>query len=841
MPTPFERVTLIRLHESLWSYSVAEKKAPSTNEIRLQTPHWVAAEKAYRLAHFATQHLDQAQFACRCDLTFETVDRALAGRWKIVWQKENFKFFHRILQWFPFTRMIASKKIAHIHILPADQNTEISVKKMSQAYAEMPHQTLQLSHSLETKKRLFSLSFTDPFTKLAALAFQTIETIFQAERKIKGSFRFVLDDKDILHLVPIASIPSEKEKQENKKAVAAFQDFAISEYGKENVHYIEQAYGFYFSQMIERGEALLPDHIFKTNIGANTFLLSHIELFYEKLAKTHAKRKLDLQEFSVRELRGIVRGVGSPKALLNLLGKKAPASFKQLSCQQASAVISLFMPTAEERELAYTGRKIRHRAIWGWSEDDECQRENPAADLFELLHLFSDLEKSKVEHYYELIAHVVAKKNLFASYIVDDKIVIFPGLLLPAPYSDDGNKRWYYSEAIVSDQEGNFNYVLLGASPAFDLPMIKLYRNTVSECNNIDWLGSIKADLNPYGSPGPLSPDKASNYEKADIESRSLALWAGYLVMYQKLKEQDEKRALVALRYALVEYMRAPFTKEAMPQLCGKEAIYHFLLAEAEQAGEMPHQKIASDIAFVGHSLGATLSEYYLAKTPNRIPIPGHSFICYSANAPAIDDALDIAFMEFGRRHKVLFETLKCHYKIIRQFEYGDIFAQGGGTHLGTSGYRDDDAVWLDEQNYVFKPHDEAEALAITTLPTHGRRMGGAIQDQDYTLVPISPSELYEFDHAWWLSSDLQKIFGFRILQSPEFTERFRKLVGRLMQPLFAVWEKKNERVSKKIVNRDEKGVLYARYQGIVYKSLTTAVQASIPQGDSIHFGLKEK
>ena len=839
MPAPFERVTLVRLHESLWSYSCVGKRESAVYEIRLQTPHWVGAEKAYRLAHFATQHLDQAQFQLRCDLTFETADSELAGRWKIVWQKENLKLFYRILQWFPFTRMIPSKKVAHIHILPADQSTEKSAKGRPQTYAKLPYKALQPAHSLV--ERLFSLSFTDPFTRLATLAFQTVETVFQAERKIKGSFRFILDDEGTLHLVPVALVPSEKEKEENKKAVKAFRDFAVSEYGKDNVRYLEQAYGFYFSQMIEKGEPLYPDHIFKTNIGANTFLLSHIEAFYEKLVKVHAMRKLDPDEFSVRELRGIVRKVTSPKELLNLLGKKPPPSFKQLSCEQASNIISIFMPTAEERELAYTGRKIRHRAIWGWSEDDECQRENPAADLFELLHLFSDLETSKVEHYYELIAHVVAKKNLFASYIVDDKIVIFPGLLMPAPHSDDGIKRWYYSETLVSDQEGNFNYVLLGASPAFDLPMIKLYRNTVSECNNIDWLGSIKADLNPYGSPGPLNPDKASNYEKADIESRSLALWVGYLVLYQKLKEQDEKRALVALRYALVEYMCASFVKEALPQLFGKEAIYRFLLAEAEQRGEMPHQKIVSDIAFVGHSLGATLSEYYLAKTPNRIPLPGHSFICYSANAPAIDDALDIAFMEFGRKHKALFKALNSHYKIIRQFEYGDIFVQGGGTHLGTSGYRDDDALWLEEQNYVFKPHDEAESLAITTLPTHGRRMGGAIQDKDYTLIPISPSELYEFDHAWWLSSDLQKIFGFRILQSPELTERFRKLVGRLMQPLFAVWEKKSEKVSKKIVNRDEQGVLYARYQGVVHKSLTTTVQAPIPQGDPIHLGLKKE
>lgn len=804
MPSSFEDQTVRRLNNSTWSCPIREESC-SYREIHLRLPKNMVTQDAYTLACLAARHLKQHSplALLERDLHFESPS---LKRWKIALYKHERGVWRKILQFFPFTRTIINKKILAVAIKPTKRY------RHKQVGAKKDALSISFNPDLPLSERLLLKNFQDPFTELASHAFQTTEVVFIAQNKLTGSFRFFLDSENMLHLVPMHDEPTDLEREENRKVLAVFYQFIVQEYGMTHISYLEQAYGFFFSEMIKEGAPLLPDHVFKVNIGVNMIHLSHVETFYEALCRH------DFTAMSIRQLRGVMRATKNI-SLEDLLGSNPPKSVQKLSQSAFNQVVDMLMPTHEEREYAFTGRKIVERAVCGWTAKEDLYRESLANDLFEILHLFEDLQNNDAHYFCELLAHVLSKRNLFSSHIQDGEIVIFPGLLIPAPTSKSGIKRWYYSEALVSDQQGNFHYILLPACENYRtddrlLPMIKLYRSTVSECNNIDWVGGLKADFNPYGPPCPFEPDRTLHYERLDFETRTIPLWVAYLEFFIKMKEDGKSHiARSALQASFDEFSKL------FPELVSSEyideesSLYHFLYQKADEKKELVKYKICSDIAFVGHSLGGTLCEYYLAKRRDRVPLPGCSFLCYSANAPVIDDALDKAFMRFGRTHKALFQGLQIRFKVLRQFEHGDIFVQGGGTHLGTTGYcEEEDAVWLEQYTYVFKPLEGAEALTMTTLPTHGRRIGGAVRDKDYALFPITPKELYDFHHTWWLSSKEREIFGFRIFQSPMGMEKFRRVFSRLIQPFLEFLERREKKKSKKIANRDRQGILFARY-----------------------------
>lgn len=810
MPSSFEDVTLLRLNNSVWSCPL-DSEDPSYREIHLRLPKNVLTQDAYKLAHLAAYHLRQHSSHSLLDgeLHFETKEELSLKRWKIALHNEERGIFRKILQFFPFTRMIIDKKILAVSIKPANKYHLQNLRAKEQVTEQL---TRPFNPHLPVSERFLLKNFQDPFTQLATVAFQTLETVFISQNKITGSFRFRIDSENSLHLVPRNLDSSDSEREENRKVLDLYYRFIVQEYGQESISYLEQAYEFFFSEMIKEGDPLLPDHVFKVNIGVNMIHLSHVETLYEKLCRH------DFDSLSIREMRGVMRCT-QDMSLGDLLGGDPPKSVQKLSESAFNRVVDMIMPTHEEREYAFTGRKINHRAVCGWTAKEDLYRESLANDLFEILHLFEELQNNDAHYFCELLAHVLSKRNLFSSYIQNGEIVIFPGLLIPAPTSKLGIKRWYYSEAMISDQQGNFHYILLPACENYRtddrlLPMIKLYRSTVSECNNIDWVGGLKADFNPYGPPCPFEPDRTHHYERLDFETRTIPLWVAYLHFFEKMKAEGKSHlAREAIIASFREFSRL-FPELSASEFAEQESsLYHYLYQKADEKKELVKYKICSDIAFVGHSLGATLCEYYLAKRRDRVPLPSCSFLCYSANAPVIDDALDRAFMQFGRDHKELFQGLGIRFKLLRQFEHGDIFVQGGGTHLGTTGYQEEDAVWLEQCNYVFKPLDGAEALTMTTLPTHGRRIGGSVRDKDYILFPITPKELYEFHHTWWLSSKQQVIFGFRIFQSPMGVEKFRRLLSRLIMPFLEFLERRENRKSKKIANRDRQGILFARYK----------------------------
>lgn len=661
---------------------------------------------------------------------------------------------------------------------------------------------------------------------------------------------------------------------ENRTVVRAYKEFLIREFGMGFVEQIQNSYNIHFDEMIEKGLPLLPDHVSKCNIGTNDITMTHVENIWNTIKKIHASVNNPLasppettsaseylitigHELSIptRVLRNIYRmiphqtpesSVTDLQAFLKDFFPDDPVeSVRKLPPAQFNAVVDMIMPSDDERKKSFTGRKIRHICIMGFNTMGNPNIPNRCRDLFELLHVFDDCRKQeRWKSYYEILSHVVVKKSLFKTPPLHESSSnqLQVGLLIPAPDSNDNKRRWYITDALFDDSKGNLNYVLLPGCHGYrssdnrTLPMIKLYRSTASNKNAMNWHDSIAADLNPHGSPGSLNPDLSLPYERTHFNERTIPIWMGHLIVslstnrskdrtqptdsvqqnaLQSVSIESLKRAAIAFK----EYLTTNHPEESFEPI--QRLLETQAYSELEQAlisyghtfKEDPRYKLQQDIACVGHSLGGALAQagtYLFSARLKRMPLPGHQFICYSSDGPAIDNAKDAEFMQFGHTNREMFRMLNVRWRVHHQFEYGDIVPQAGGSHLGTTSYNGyEDTDWLDEKASVFKPLDGAEALSIVNPPTHGRRTGTSVVEKDYTFTTITPKELSEYDHAFMLGGRIKKIWGYRFLNSPQLSEWLRRMTGKILSlPLKIVYAPLGDGAG----NRDQNGVLAVRY-----------------------------
>ena len=515
----------------------------------------------------------------------------------------------------------------------------------------------------------------------------------------------------------------------------------------------------------------------------------------------------------------------SPKLSVRAL---PPASFNK--------VVAMIMPSESERTRSLTGRKIRHLCIMGYHTMGQPNIPCPSRDLFELLHVFPNLKEDKYKNFYELLSHVVCKKSLYRENQVPDATgqTIRTGLLIPGPTDKGGDNQWFYVDGFYDDSKGNVNYVLLPACDGYNQPLIKLYRSTSTNRNAENALDSVMADLNPKG-PGSMSPELSLPYEREHFFERTIPIWMGYLVfartaamrLQQGNEPQAEAERVGHLKRAVEAFKRY---SEKLPREGSEEdvaaitALYENkrfddlergLVAIGHKYREDPRYKKPQDMAFVGHSLGATLAQqgvYYFSTFYERMPLPHHQFICYSSDGPAVTNDQDLEFMRFGRSNRELFKTLGVKWRIYQQFESGDFVPQSGGSHLGTTGYDEyGDRDWLREIAGVFSPLDGAKALSIITPPTHGRRIGTANCKTDYTYTRITPKELGEYDHSSFLSKKMRAIWKYRLFNSPRLTEKIRRVTGSILQGI-GVLRYLDNAGGNGVGQRDGNGVLAVRY-----------------------------
>lgn len=868
---------LNRHENNLWASFVAHPVTKVEKEIRIRTPNFTEPEKGYLLAQVTQKVLIQASIFKRSDLkapiqfSIEDKSSGLEGSWVVEPQLPQTDFISKVKQWIPFTHVIQQKKIKEVTVKKVESSIASRVTslfyatpKPTYSFAKLeslPKLEIDCSYN-PIHERIFKLPFSDPFTLLSSQCFKTVEPNYVTERSIKGCYRFQLDG-NVLSLERLSENPDQKELNANRLVIQKYLKFITEEYGNEHIEYVEHFYGINFKEMIEKGQPLLPDHVFKVNIGVNLIELRHVEDLFVKI--TQLRRELltwnksqtvlilfsspALKSFSVRELRGLFKifdpinvktTVGELDNKLSIFSLDVkPKRINDLPSVMFNHIVRILLPRIEMYPEAFTGRKITHLAIAGYKTMGNKKEFDPCRNLYELLHIFPYLEKREDwTNFFEMLSHVAVKKNLFSSYQSEKnqiEEVWAVGQLLPGPRTADGQDQWFYVSSVTDDDQGDLNYTLKPVNLNYEdrpAPFIKLYRSTASDEEAVNSDDSINADLNPMGSPGALNPDKADKYELSDFIKRTIPVWVGYLLRAQKLEGQNAKATVISDAYLdafneFKNYVKLEKQKDkysVVLQECEncdignlKMPLKEFLLSKANQLRELPKYKTSQDIVFVGHSLGGALSQlgmYHFGAAKNRIPCPGFNFKCYAFDPPKTDTEVDLSFMAFGHNHRNLISDLGQKWEIHYLMEYGDIVPKAGESRLGTNGYDEAvDSKWLSFSAKVFRPSEKTNELAMTTLPTHGRRIGLAAKGMDYTETELSPADIYRFDHSWWLGEDLLKVFGYRFARSPQVTEISRRIISIVSFPFRMLAQGFKETMNPPIGKRDADGVFYCDYK----------------------------
>jgi len=853
--------SLYRLEDSVWAYRCAHNTLDGIEEIRMTVPALDSGETRYtlvanvaRLFDESLQQLNQESLGKGWILNVTDPESSIFGRWTITTSAQSYRITqlvtgigYRIKQFIPFSYSVPARHIVEVGI------SAMSDCMLSRLYWKVVG-VAQRVLPVPVEKRIQDLGplsmplswddtsafdlFDDPFTKLASVVLQTFEGPFVMETGHRGNYHFYIQEEvlGLRKLEPDLLCPDE-----NTSVLRVYAAYLIAEFGPAIVSQLQESYGIDLDKMLEFGEPLLPDHVAKCNIGVNDIGMGDLEQLFVELRRLGEflqdfepltpldevwsqleRQGLPSPPMSVSPTRvrsasrippifpGRVRRrlkercltLGQLREFLHwLFDGDVSKSIREASVDRVNAIISLLMSTDVQLHRAFTGREIEHIAISGFQTMGNRDVENACRDLSELLQIFPQLRKhNDWSNFFELIAHVYSKKNLFRKDPDRRKNFLRIGTIIPGPTMTEGVETYFFTKSLIDDGRGCFSYALEPVCMNYRLPdnkllpWLKVFRSTNSNSNAPHWFGSILADLNPLGAPGDHSIDMASKYEREEFEMRTIPLWVAHLVYAGKNKGNDDlfarelRESYEQLKIYLDEV--GPSKKiEITLQLdeCLKERNWKLLRKKlsllAEEFREQVEGKLPQDIYFDGHSLGgglAQLNMWYYLVSQKRLPVPGCAWHCIDFNGPAINESQGVSFLRFGRANKELMAGLGIRIEVKHQFEFGDFVPEGGQVHEGASPDDVDDSGWLDFVAYIFKPRPTAKALCITTLTTHGRRIGMAENGRDYSEEKLTQKQLYRFDNSWLLR-DLRGKFGYRFLVSPKISEIFRRTIGGML------------------------------------------------------------
>lgn len=834
-----------------------ENKEENNTLIRLKAPHFHIALIAANI--LKEKNLQRKNIILK-PFAFEVLHYgALDGQWRIKIITDRSTFSKRVWQSIPFTRVIEDNtyiryQIDRItpeflkrlyYVFDHTININKPVKQISSKYLCIPSSFVHKS-KLSFLEALNITPFEDAFSQIATEAIQRWEKSIYPKFKSTGQYRIVLRNNLLEIERYISSVQSLLEAEENRSTIRSYKKFLIKEYGKELIDYIDFQYSININDLIRKGLPLFPETVYRFNIGVNNIEIQHINSIYNSLIALredirqlpepiplanyiHATRQTKSSIFlPKREWRALCKlitttyNLSSNQDILsnyiadfldNLFNSNFTLPCKELPADIFNTIVSLSEVQNASAEKLYTGKKIIHRAIMGYYLHDDQNSYLPWVDQQELLQTFPSLRKpNDWKNYYELLSHIVAKKHLVRKHPVDKWRV---GALIPAPNTENGQKRWYRIDSCLDDGHGDFNYTLVPACLNYcDLPTIKLYRSTASSPYAMSGSKSIDADLQLARAPGAGTRSEADELELPFFINRTIPMWVAYYLKAKDLQNKipdiedtEEIQTAIttqiaydygrAINLMLEEVHNATITtinlseisQYNLSQLRQKISLYESILyCEASNRRELPEYKIATDIAFVGHSLGGALAQGGLCHfgiQRNRIPLPGYKYIAYFIDSPAVTNTDVSQFYNFGIQHQNVLHHLKQRWQLIAQFEYGDFIPQAGEMHLSATNLPENMyKSWLEIDNTIFRPLDSANAKAIITAPTHGRRIGLAQEGIDYSITSLTPKDLYEYHSCIWLPQELQKIFGYRFFNSPILTEQMRRIIAIVRYPI---------------------------------------------------------
>lgn len=411
--------------------------------------------------------------------------------------------------------------------------------------------------------------FSDPFTKLATLAFQRYEPQFTAKDDfkpqdcdycvIKEGTELKLVHKDNTSLIT---------PKKSRETIDFYKEHLIQEYGQEKVDYIQFLYGF----SLDQAEVLTPEHIYRFNIGVTNIEVQDIDSLLAKMISFKKMENVDEEALSLplerlteifpftgNEVRGIYSAIQKEGGgrltvadFIDWLDKLAPlpANSNELDSDQLHELMKVFKLKPDELQDALTGRRIHTHIISGYTTAD-LGVYKPWVDQQELSQVLHKLETAKDPiSYHELLAYVVSKNHLAREHPTEGYRV---GALIPAPSDSQGRSRYYKVTSCVSNGHGIFSYTLesVNKDPTLPrikesvykdstLPPIKLLRSTASAVYSLQSQASVLNDINSLNSPGYEGLGLGDEYEMPFFRERTIPIWTGYLTLVEAELAKDK-------------------------------------------------------------------------------------------------------------------------------------------------------------------------------------------------------------------------------------------------------------------------------------------------------------
>ncbi len=684
-------------------------------------------------------------------------------------------------------------------------------------------------------------SYQDPFTELSTTLFQDYEPFHKWKDVKDHPLRDASKYELCLTGNTLVAKPIEHHtvsKEERQKVLTVYKAFLYKEFGEDVIKRIQTHYEFDIDSMIEKGEPLTPEIVYRVNVGS-----SYIE------EDDVAKLFRDLKAGNPLPGR-LKRRVQLTKEEIQLLDIQKSEDFAK--------VMNILTLSDDEFTKIFTGRKL-HGKISSWYTQADETLFKPWVDQQEFLQTIRQIPGRNWECFYEDLAMILCKKHLHQKNPDNSYRV---GALIPAPRVEGKPQEYFKVTSWIHNSRGIYSYTLEPACAGSALSSIKLYRSTSLSPYNLDGAASYKNDFNPVNPPGYEGGHLLEKYEKPFFDKRTIPVWVGYqLLAEQKIASGDlveAKRALVSANQALRQELEAKYKRPTLREFIrehdaefldlvqkgreegvigaynawyllnnslrntvrykysehSKEAKYlkEFLVKMgadelltwwnwqerglqdkettlltslesqndlaswsralhnyAKEVHEDVESKTASNLDFVGHSLGAACAQrflvYYTA-AKGRIALPGHRVSAQLFDDPAINRSDNKTFIEFGNRHADLLAALQSEFRIVRRQEAGDPVPQSGDVHLGATKTNEQYAQarkWLQFDAKLHLASSKARYAQIRDYTSsHGRLFAGGITQ-----------------HGWlrnWLNKKVKELE----ISDPEEAKRLRALSKKL-------------------------------------------------------------
>lgn len=407
--------------------------------------------------------------------------------------------------------------------------------------------------------------FNDPFTTLATIAHQQFCSNFSQKdhQPLEACHIRQLADSDptAFALLPRASATKASSRYlSHSDTVRFYYQMLQSQFEPKKISYVAHHYGLCFERMIANDQPLTAATIYRMNIG-----LANIEIHDVQALQTWLQ-KIAVGSFTPKELkaglyqwasatsmplhyaRGIQQALSTSRCELTLSEVKRwlkesaqkplweQTTLKQLHPDCFDTLMQMLSFSDTELERLYTGLKIDQPIGSAYTNAGQ-DIYKPWVDQQELLQIFPSLQKSHSwEHYHELLAHIVCKKHLVHPHPTE---VYRVGMIIPAPATKEGKRRWYRVSSCINNRAGNFSYTLKAAARDNSLPAIKLFRSTASSPYAVDGQASVLNDLNPLNIAGYKANKRIASYEKCFFAKRTIPFWVGYNYLARQLLAGD--------------------------------------------------------------------------------------------------------------------------------------------------------------------------------------------------------------------------------------------------------------------------------------------------------------